>query len=259
MIAKIIRRLLGLNTLGSIYNTVVEENGQFVFESVRNVLDIRLDVAKEAQQHIPDRGPVIVVANHPTGGMDGILLASYLQALRNDVKILSHLWFAGFEKLAQHMFFVVPQNRRNGTCRENLKSMKTTIRWLKKGGMLLVYPAGEVSYLQRKNFKIIDPPWQPGLTRLVLLTRSSVLPVYFKGRNSLFYQVISLLNPGLRRFLLARELLNKRGKTLQMKVGRAIPFEELAQFASDEEMTQYLRTATYQLNQSNKGSNARNK
>jgi putative hemolysin len=205
---------------------------------------LRLGAPEEASSRIPARGPVIIVANHPTGGMDGILLMSFLRSIRPDVKALSHVWFQGYSQLAGHMFFVDPEGG-NQVNRLNARSMKAAARWVRDGHLLLVFPAGQVSYPGRRTLKVIDPPWKCGLASLIRLARPSVVPVYLHGRNSWWYYLVSLISPRLRGLLLARELLNKRGKTLGLQVGDPISFPRLAQLATDEERIRYLREATY--------------
>ena len=113
--------------------------------------------------------------------------------------------------------------------------------------MLVLFPAGDVTRLNWKDRGIVDPPWNPGVARLIRMAGCPALPVYFKGSNGLGFQLMGALHPRLRTASLPREMLNKRGKIVEMRVGRPVAAKSLEAFESDAETIEYLRFRTYLL------------
>src|SRR5262249_20183958 len=136
---------------------------------------------------------------------------------------------------------------RSASTRANIVPLKQVIRWLRSGGMLVVFPAGEVSHWDFAKGGIADPVWSETVARLIAITRSAALPIFINGRNSLLFQLRVMVPPGLRTSSLPAELLNKRGKSVEVRIGRVIPFETMAGIADDTEVTRYLRWRTYAL------------
>lgn len=178
--------------------------------------------------------------------MDGILLANFLQSVRKDWKLLCHTWFEAHPKLTEHMILVDPGENTSGEDR-NKKAMKSCVRWVRRGGVLAVYPAGTVSRFRLRRLAVSDPPWKPGIARLARMTRATIVPVYFSGRNSWWYHLLGVLHPVLAMMRLPGELLKKRGKSLRLRIGRPIPYSVLPQTDNDETITSFLREATYSL------------
>ena len=124
--------------------------------------------------------------------------------------------------------------------RSNIAPMREGLRWLKGGGLLVVFPAGEVSHLNLRRREIADPQWTGHLARLVRQAEVPVVPVFFGGRNGWFFQLAGLLHPHLRTMLLARELLNKTGRHFPLRIGNPVSWKKLTAMADDGEMIDYL-------------------
>lgn len=127
------------------------------------------------------------------------------------------------------------------------RPLRTAIRWLSAGGLLLVFPAGEVSHLHLRSRTITDPRWSPAVTRIAEKTRSLVLPAYIFGSNSMLFQLFGLIHPRLRTVMLPRELNNKTASPIHVRIGDAIPYQRLAAFPDVTAKTGYLRFCTYSL------------
>jgi putative hemolysin len=110
-----------------------------------------------------------------------------------------------------------------------------------------MFPAGEVSHWQFRHGQVTDPEWSPAVVRLVRMSRAPVIPVLFAGRNSLPYQLLGVVHPKLRTLQLPRELLNKAGKEIELRVGTPVPAEKICRMRNDQEATSYLRWRTYLL------------
>ena len=159
---------------------------------------------------IPAQGPVVVVANHPFGGVEGIILPSLLGKVRRDVKILANYLLQPVTEL-QDLFIYVDPFGTNHSTKANLASLREAMVWLKQGGLLGIFPAGEVSHLTWPKLEITDPVWSRTVARLIRKSRADAVPVFFAGQNGPLFQCLGMVHPLLRTALLPREALNKSG------------------------------------------------
>ena len=136
---------------------------------------------------------------------------------------------------------------RDHSAQSNVRPLKEAITWLKRDGMLVVFPAGEVAHARPSGREITDPPWSETVARLIRICEAPALPVFFTGSNSMLFQAAGFVHARLRTALLPHELLNKRDKRLTLCIGKPIPFDVLAGFGTDAEMTAYLRQRTFVL------------
>lgn len=203
-------------------------------------------VTDEDRATIPAKGPVMVVANHPFGGIEGIILLSLLKSIRPDVRVMGNYLLSGIEELREHFIFVDPFGAR-GSVAVNMRPIKESLRWLQQGGMLGTFPSGEVSSFDLHSGMVRDPAWDHKMAALVRRTQATVLPIYFLGRNSLYFQLAGLIHPRLRTILLPRQLANKQGHEIKLRIGTPIPWRDLESFPSDEKLIRYLRLRTYLL------------
>jgi len=234
-----------------LYQRVRSAPQGFRLEALLAEMKIKLKVPCTDLERIPVKGPLVAVANHPFGVLDGVALAVLLSRVRRDVKILTNSLLEGVPELHDHCIFVDPFNATTSTDK-SLKPLKQAMEWLHQGGALAVFPAGEVSQWNVREAQITDPAWNTVAARLVRGTGASALPVYFCGRNSVTFQLLGLMNlglinPKLRTLFLLQEFLQQREKDVQVRIGGAIPSELIANLDSDEEATEYLRLRTYLL------------
>jgi putative hemolysin len=131
--------------------------------------------------------------------------------------------------------------------RTNAASYRQARAWLAGGGMVAVFPAGEVAHLRPEYWLVTDPPWQRGVARLVRRSGAAVVPIYFPGANGSLFQGAGLIHPGLRTALLPRELLNKRGREIEMRVGPPVEAAALERLGHDDQIVESLRMRTYAL------------
>ncbi|HVO99071.1 MAG TPA: lysophospholipid acyltransferase family protein [Bryobacteraceae bacterium] len=221
-----------------------EPEGQQLFEKVLEKLDLRCQCDPCDLHRVPKRGPVVAVANHPFGLAEGVILGSLLLRVRPDVKFLANSMLASVPGVGQYVF---PVNPFGGAAKENWKSLRQSIDWVKNGGMLVVFPAGEVSSLDLARLEIADPKWDHKVTRIIQMAGATSLPMFFHGVNSAMFQVAGLIHPRLRTMLLPRELANKRGGEIRVSIGRPIKPQTLIRLKAESEATDYLRQRTHLL------------
>ncbi len=210
------------------------------------VLNVSYTIDEEALARIPKTGPLVIISNHPFGGLDGVILAAILRKVRPDTKVMANFLLSRIPELRDTMIFVDPFGGENAV-RNNLAAIRQSIEHIQSGNALIIFPAGEVSHLDLKQRAIIDPQWSTTVARIVRKTKAPVLPIYFHGNNSKLFNLLGLVHPLLRTAMLPRELLNKRHARVAVEIGTVVPSKKLVEFPSDEEMTAYLRLRTYIL------------
>lgn len=241
-----IEKLFSLNTLNETYRGIRQRiPEQEFFDASLAEMDVQYEVAQADLKRIPKEGPLLVIANHPFGGIEGLILGSLLTSVRKDVKLLGNYLLHNIAEIRPHLISVDPFGGSDSS-RANIGGLKECMRLLKQGGALITFPSGEVSSFQLNQRKVTDPVWTPHIAALVKRTKANVLPIFFDGRNSSFFQLMGLVHPRLRTALLAHEMFKKRGSTLSLQVGNPISYRKLEKM-EDEEMTQFLRVNTYFL------------
>ncbi len=243
----LLERLLHFPTLNGIYERTMQRDARLSFcERALAEMGVTIDVCERDLQQIPRTGPLVVVANHPFGGLEGMILLAVLQRVRPDARLMGNYLLGRIPEMRPDVFFVDPFGGSDAATR-NIAALRAALRWVAGGGALGVFPAGEVSHLTLGNRCVTDPPWSPMIARLIRQTGAAVVPVFFDGHNSAVFQLAGLIHPRLRTVLLPRELINKSHRTVSLRVGSAIPPEKLARFDNPDEMTAYLRVRTYIL------------
>lgn len=242
-----IEKIIGVPGLMDIYNGGVAQNTPEKFsDAILRHMDIQCEISEQDLARIPKNGKIVVVANHPFGGIEGIIMGAILQRVRPDVKIMANYVLSVVPEMRDLFLFVDPFGGPSAA-RSNLATMKSTISWVKDNQMLGVFPAGEVSHLKWGSRKIVDPPWSDTISKIIKKTESPVIPMFFDGSNRFIFQLAGLLHPRLRTILLPRELINKRGSAIKIRVGNVIPWSRLKKIYTDQELTEYLRHRTYML------------
>ncbi len=229
-----------------LYRRVQQSPEGFCLENRLAEMRVDLRVSSADQSRIPATGPVVVVANHPYGVLDGALLTVLLTRVRPDVKILTNFLLGDVPELQQHCIFVDPF-QTDRSIDSNRKALREALAWLQRGGMLAIFPAGEVSHLQMPVAHIADPAWNETAVRLIRRTGAAALPVYFCGHNSVGFQFLGMIHPKLRTPFLLQEFLQHEGKSVQVRVGTPIALESLQTCPNDRQATEYLRWRTYLL------------
>lgn len=239
--------VLMLNRLSSIYEQIdeKEETLGFIDETLRR-LKIEYEVSEDDLASVPQSGSLLVIANHPFGGVEGLILGSLLLGVRTDTKIMANYLLGRIPELREILLCVDPFETKASLAR-NLKPLRNGISWLKAGHALAAFPAGSVSHVDLRQRRIIDPAWHQSVARMAQVSQSAVLPVFFEGSNSVVFQLAGIIHPKLRTALLPHEFLNKGRKTIRVRIGNVIPHDRVLAFESDDKLVSYLRMRTYAL------------
>ncbi len=217
------------------------------FSTTLDLLGTKYDVSASDLERIPEKGPVVVVANHPLGGLDGIILGDLLKKRRPDTKLMANYLLKNVHHADHHMIFVDPFP--NGGTASNIAPLRECLKHLKNGGLLAVFPGNRVSHYQKARKEICDPPWVTHIASLIRRSGASAVPLYIDAANSKFFSYVGLIHPLLRTLFLSREFM-KRGRSkepVRVHIGTMIPSSRLKRFESDEDMIRFLRVGTYML------------
>ncbi len=240
-------RLLGLRELTTRYHQVPTTRDPVEFVSIALAeLGVKSRADDTELLEVPATGGCIVIANHPHGGLDGLLLMEVLLKRRPDVRFLANHFLSKFEELGP-LFVKVNPFGGNAAKRFNSGAARAALAWLKQGGMLVIFPGGEVSSFDWRERRIIDPIWDAGVARLAEQAEVPVVPCHIGGRNSVLFQLAGFLHPRLRTALLPREMLHARDREVEIRIGAAVPTESLKELNSRTQVMRYLRTKTYLL------------
>jgi len=212
---------LGLSTLRRLYHGVntgaIGANQSEAFERrALRALDIELRVSASDLARIPPDGPLLVTANHPHGALDGLLLAELVRRVRSDVRVIANVFLQQIPELRDLCFFVDPFGGPHAAARSRA-GLRAAHGWLRRGGALVVFPSGEVGHTWRAG-ELVDSGWKTTFDRVAAATGARIVRAHIEGRNSGLFYAAGRLHPRLRTLLLGRELLNKRGRAVSVRV-----------------------------------------
>ena len=241
-----VRKLILLDDLEELYGRIRVSPGCSVLDRILSALRVGYSVAEEDFSRIPGDGPVVAVSNHPFGMLEGAILGAMLGRRRPDVKIMANSILAGIPELSPHCIFVdvFAAAAKNAL---NLRALRDAITWLRQGHMLVIFPAGEVAHWSLRRGEVVDPGWNANIARLMRITGAGALPMFVKGANTAGFQMLGLIHPWLRTASLPRELLNKAGQSVEIRIGAVIPNRAIAAIPQDQDAVHYLRWRAHLL------------
>lgn len=242
-----LEKVLALSTLNRLYEQSLQLYDRVnYFPTVLRVLNIQYELTDEDRNKLPTSGPLVVVANHPFGAIDGVILGDILTRVRGDVRLLGNQHLSTVPEIRN---WVIPIDPYGGAAaaHSNVAAVKSCVRWLRRGGAVGVFPAGTVSHLRLRQARISDPEWHEHVARLVRATGATVVPMFFEGRNSMVFQLAGLIHPLLRTALLPSELLKRSNSSVSVRIGRPIGPEKIDRYPDDDTLIDYLRFKTYML------------
>jgi putative hemolysin len=221
-------------------------DGRPFAERFLQLLNVSTKVSEQDLAMVPRQGPVVAVANHPFGLLEGAILGALLPSVRSDVKMMANHLLGTVPGAKEACIFVDPFAGKQAIP-TNQKGLKESVAWLKQGGLLIVFPAGEVAHLNLKERAVIDPEWSRSIARLIRLTGATVLPMYFLGANSAMFQLLGFLHPRVRTALLTHEFLNKTNQAIELRIGSPLAPAKLRRYQDDVALIRYIRHRTYLL------------
>ena len=197
---------------------------------------------------IPKKGRLIVVANHAFGVADGVSLCSVISNIRQDYKIITHKVLRQAEAVKDKIIPIDFSSNRQAMI-ANIEARKQAERVLLNDGVIIIFPSGQIATKENLKFKTKahDGEWKQFVSKLIIKTKSPVLPSYFEGQNSQLYHIANKMGQTFRYSLLMYELTRKIGDTINLHFGNVIPFADFEKVDSLIEITKLIRQKTYSL------------
>ena len=221
----VMERILGVTEATRLYEAAQGREEALFSDRALGALGISFEVCGNLTD-VPETRPLVVVANHPFGAVDGLLLSSIIGQRRPDVRCLATRVLERIPEVRREMFLVDISGGPEAAVR-NHRPLRAALAWVRDGGALCVFPAGVVSHSTLTRWAPRDGPWHPSTTRLVQASGATVVPCFIEGTNSATFQALGLVHPSLRTAWLVRELLRLRGRTLRIHIGRPIAAGDL--------------------------------
>ncbi|CAM4061861.1 GNAT family N-acyltransferase [Gillisia limnaea] len=234
-----------LSTINKEYDKRKNLKGIEFINSILRSFEIDFKISEKDLKRIPKTGPFIVIANHPLGGIDGMILMKILLEQRTDFKIIANFLLHRLDPLKPYIMPVNPFEDHK-EAKSSLGGIKQALSHLSAGGALGIFPAGEVSTYKDQRM-IVDKPWEPAAMKLIQKANVPVVPIYFQGKNSTFFYRLSGLSDVLRTAKLPSEMLSQKKRKIKVRIGHAISAEDLSAHTNLEAFTAFLRRKTYML------------
>ncbi len=218
---KIAKKIVHEDSINQFLTQNAHLKGFEFVDAVLDYFDFDYTVSSSDLQNIPTSGKVMIIANHPLGGLDALCLLRLISQVRKDVKIVANDFLAGFEAL--HSLLIPIDNYK---IRQSKNDIKKVYEALNNEEAVIIFPAGEVSRATPKGIK--DPLWNKGFLNFAQNTNSPILPIFLDAKNSKTFYTISVINKTFSTLLLSHEMFNKKSKRIGVKVGQIIPNENIA-------------------------------
>lgn len=240
--ARFMMHLLKMKKVNRLYTELAKESGIDFIDKLIETLELKFTFDEQQLQRIPETGPFIIVANHPFGGLDGILMIKIIRTVRPDLKILANDFLQKIKPLNE--FFIGIEGDDKDEAHDSAYALSAA--HLEAGGALGIFPAGEVSGYDQ-YYNVMDKSWQYPVIKLIKNTLVPVVPLYFSGSNSRLFNLLGMINPRLKMAKLPSEFFSRKKKEISISIGHPIRKIEIAQFSDIHQLGRFLRAKTYCL------------
>ncbi|KGB80965.1 MAG: lysophospholipid acyltransferase family protein [Pseudomonadota bacterium] len=222
-------------------------HGQAFWKQALEVMGIAINTPPEQIARIPAEGPLVVVANHPHGLVDGMLLAELVGRVRTDYKILTRSLLTGVQEVDQFMI-PVPFLHEEDALQKNLQMRQRAMDLLNAGGVIILFPSGVVATADTPFGPAIEAEWNPFTAKMIQRSGARVVPIYFPGQNSRLYQIANRLSPTLRQGLLLYEVVHALNRPQAPVVGDVIERPDIESWSGNPRgFVTWLRSRTLSL------------
>ena len=242
---------LKMDEVNSIQNRVRDYSGAAFAKLSLKELGVSYEVDEGQLKNIPAEAGFIVMANHHFGSLDGIILEAVFGEPRPDFKIMTTFLLS---KIPGMHDLVIPVDNFSTGAARSLNGIRTAMKHMSEGRPLGLFPAGEVATWQPRKRRtapgrkriVEDIPWPSSVIKMAQRSGLPIIPVYFEGTNSKLFHILGKIHPRLRTVMLSREMLNKRGTNVKVRIGQPIDPEEISAL-EPEAAGRYLRSRSYAL------------
>ena len=224
------------------------ENWEDFWDGCIDILDLNVKYNEEKISKIPKNGPLVIVANHPFGVLDGLVICWLSKKIRKEFKVLTHALLLRAPETKGYLLPIDFSGTKEAL-HTNIETRKTARNFLNKGGAVVIFPGGTVSTTNTVFTKeAYDPKWRNFTARLIKRSKATILPIYFYGQNSRLFHIASHISQTLRSALLFHEVRRRISSSVPLIIGDTISFDSLDKNMTNDELSDYLRNLTYNLN-----------
>ncbi len=244
-LAALLMEIMKINEVNKLFSQAQPKQGPEFIDAILEGCGIKIEFDERELKNIPTKGSFIAIANHPYGGIEGMVLLKMLLKVRPDAKLMANFLLKKIPNLSDYFIAVNPfENVEHSS---SISGLKKTLELLGKGTPIGIFPAGEVSTFKVDKQQVTDRMWHPVVGKIIAKAKVPVVPIYFHGNNGLLFNLLSLIHPALRTARLPSELFNKQGHTIRLRIGKPIHIEDFPEYNNSTKLLNFLRAHTYAL------------
>ena len=251
LIIKTIERATGKKKLENLYSKYSQNlnNPKNFWTDILDIMDIKVINRSKNEINIPEFGPLIIVANHPFGIIDGLILCSLVSKVRPDFKIMTHETLKFLPQLEEYILPVDFSGDKKSALKFNLSTASKAKDHLEDEGVLIIFPSGSVSVAKSLKSDAEDDEWKTFPAKLVHQTKSNILPIYFDGKNGLLFHLFAskMKSSTLKYSSYIHETRKMIGKEVEIYVGKTIDYNSISHMKNRTKLTELLKTITYSI------------
>lgn len=244
-LASLLMELMKINQVNDLFAQAQPKEGPDFVDAILEGCGVKIEFDEKELKNIPASGGFIAIANHPYGGIEGMVLLKILCTVRPEAKIMANFLLKKIPNLAD--FFIAVNPFENIDHSSSISGLKTTLDLVNNGNPIGIFPAGEVSTFKLEQREVTDRLWHPVVGKIISRAKVPVVPIYFHGNNGMLFNILSLIHPTLRTAKLPSELFNKHGHTIKLRIGKAIQYKDIPDNNNAVKLLSFLRAKTYAL------------
>jgi putative hemolysin len=248
VVIRTIESLSGKRKLARIYATLLDviENHKDFWRLSLELLNVELEFDRRQLAKMPPNGPLVIVANHPFGVLDGLAICYLTAQIRSDFKVLTHAQLCRDRSLDAYLLPIEFTKTREAI-RTNVRAGQNAVAALKRGEAVIVFPSGGVATAPTPFGTAVDLEWKTFIAKVLKQSEAAVMPMFFHGQNSRLFQLVSQVSLTLRLSMIMHEVCNKIGQRLLITIGDPLLFAELYNNDDRQTLTAKLRRLTEEL------------
>jgi putative hemolysin len=244
-LAALLMELMKINQVNDLFAQAQPKQGPEFVDAILEGCGVTIDFDRSELRNLPADGAFIAIANHPYGGIEGMILLKILCMARPDAKLMANFLLKKIPNLSD--YFVAVNPFENVEHSSSISGIKSTLELLRDGTPIGIFPAGEVSTYKLDSKQVTDRMWHPVVGKIIAKAKVPVVPIYFHGNNGLLFNLLSLIHPTLRTAKLPSELFNKQGHTIKLRIGKPIQVQDIPNYNNSTQLLNFLRAKTYAL------------